>query len=500
LKTTVKQSNTGWRVIILLLGLLAAVRVVLFSAAFPFFSVVDEQAHFDLVTRYAHAEPPRTLSHISEVAMPYVVCFGTPEYLHTPESQPGGVFRPPWKLAPDELKVWMAPRTQFWRETFRNHEASQPPLYYTLAGGWWRIGQALGCKENSRLLWLRCLNALILMAVVGLAGVTAIKVFPDNRFIQVAVPALAAFFPQSMFYAINNDMLCPLTFGAAFLLLTTFCEAEKPGAGLAAATGLALAAVFLTKINNLPLLAVAGGWVGLKTLSLFRAGRLRATLTPLAVLFACATVPMAAWMAWCKCNFGDLTGTAEKVQFLNWQDKPVNEWLHHPLFTAQGCWFFLKTNLATFWQGEQLWHFQPLAIPEVGLVYVLLTLGALALTLAALVRPRSGFTTPQRRALAFGFLCCAAMLAFFALLSVKYDFQDCFYPSRAHPFFVSGRLLLGMLIPFLLLFAAGLDRLMLNFQMQTKFFLLVVLLGFMLGCEVATDLPVFGSEYNWWHQ
>jgi hypothetical protein len=132
--------------------------------------------------------------------------------------------------------------------------------------------------------------------------------------------------------------------------------------------------------------------------------------------------------------------------------------------------------------------------------YVVLTLGALALALVALVRPRSGFTSTQRRAVAFGFLCCIAMLAFFALLSVKYDFQDCFYPSREHPFFVSGRLMLGMLIPFLLVFAAGLDRLMLNFQMPTKIFLLVLLLGFMLGSEVATDLPVFGSEYNWLNQ
>jgi hypothetical protein len=41
---------------------------------------------------------------------------------------------------------------------------------------------------------------------------------------------------------------------------------------------------------------------------------------------------------------------------------------------------------------------------------------------------------------------------------------------------------------------------MLNFQMNTKFFMLVLLLGFMLGCEVATDLPVFGSEYNWLNQ
>ena len=91
------------------------------------------------------------------------------------------------------------------------------------------------------------------------------------------------------------------------------------------------------------------------------------------------------------------------------------------------------------------------------------------------------------------------MLGFFALLSVKYDFQDCFYPSREKPFFVSGRLLLGMLVPFLILVVAGLDRLMKNFQANTKYFVLLVLLGFLVASEIATDLPVFSSAYNWFH-
>ena len=91
------------------------------------------------------------------------------------------------------------------------------------------------------------------------------------------------------------------------------------------------------------------------------------------------------------------------------------------------------------------------------------------------------------------------MLAFFALLTVKYDFRDCFYPSTEKPYFVSGRLMLGMLIPFLLLFVAGFERLMSGFQTKTKYFMLVMLLGFMLASEITTDWPVFGSEYNWFH-
>jgi hypothetical protein len=484
---------------ILLLCLLAAIHVLVFSAAFPFFGVVDEQAQFDLVVRYSQADPPRTLTHISAGALPYIVYFGTPEYLSSPEQQPGGVFVTPWSMTPQNAVRRLAPQKQMWRDVVLNYEAAQPPLYYICAGGWWRLWQALGLTDGPLLYSLRFLNALILMAIVWLAGITALKLFPDNSFMQVAVPALAAFFPQSIFYAINNDVLSPLTSGVAFLLLLSFWEAEIPSRRLALATGLSLAAVFLTKLSNLPLLAVAGLFVALKLLSLQWHGRLRESLVSLVALLLSATLPLVAWTVWCQTNFGDPTGTAQKISFLHWTHKPPGEWLQHPLFTAPGFWIFLKGNLATLWQGELLWHRQPLANPAVDSTYAVLTLGALAFTLVALLRPRSSFSTPQRAAVTMAFLCFVAMFAFFALLSVKYDFQDCFYPSRAHPYFTSGRLMLGMFIPFLILFACGLDRLMNLFQNSTKYLLLLALLAFMLASEITIDLPVFASEFNWFH-
>jgi hypothetical protein len=212
-----------------------------------------------------------------------------------------------------------------------------------------------------------------------------------------------------------------------------------------------------------------------------------------------AALPTAAWMAWCRINFGDFTGANLKIHFLGWTQQPFAEWFHHPLFSGSGCWYFLKRNIATFWQGEMLWHRQPLALPGVDSTYVALTLGALALTLGAwLARPRQ-FTAAQRVALGFSFLCVLASFAFFALLSVKYDFHDCFYPSREHPFFVSGRLMLGMLVPFLVLFACGLDGLMYRFQNSTKFAVLFALLAFMLVSEITIDGPVFANQYNWFH-
>ena len=488
------------RIAVLLLCLLGAIHVFIFSAAFPFFSVVDEQVHFDLAVRYSQGDIPRSLTPPSAEALPFLVIYGTPEYLTPPASQPGGVTPPPpWKQPPETVRDRLAAKETAYLQVFKNHEAASPPLYYCLAGGWWRLGKLLKLDGGQLLYWMRFLNIPLVALLVWLGWLAARSVFPENLFIRVTVPLLIAFLPQSAFYAINNDILTPLTFGAAFVLLLKFFETEKFSLALAAGTGLALAAAFLAKTSNLPLLAAVGVFLALKIMGLVRRGKIRGAFLPLVVLLFTAAVPMAAWMAWCKTNFGDYTGSSPKIQFLGWTDQPSAFWLSHPLFTAHGLWYFLSRNVATFWQGEMLWHRQPLAMPGVDSAYVLLTLGTLAVTLATLLRRPPFFVTPQRAALWLGFLCVAAAFAFFALLSVKYDFQNCFYPSRQHPFFVSGRLMLGMLVPFLLLFASGLDVLTKHFGYATKFFTLSALVAFMLASEIAIDWPVFSNDYNWFH-
>ena len=109
-------------------------------------------------------------------------------------------------------------------------------------------------------------------------------------------------------------------------------------------------------------------------------------------------------------------------------------------------------------------------------------------------------TASQRQALWFGFESFIAAAGFLGFLSIIYDFQDCFYPSRAHPYFTSGRLMLGALIPFLLLFVYGLDC-ALNW-LKARWVKPVVLIGmilFMLISEIATDRMMFSNAYNWFH-
>ena len=329
------------RRIVLLLCLLAAVHVFVFSAAFPFFNTVDEQIHFDLAVKYSEGHVPRALERVSTNATPYVVIYGTHEYLWASNTFPIEQFPPPWtqpmeKIAP-ELLSWQAS----WNNV-TNHEVSQPPLYYTLAGSWWQLGRACGFHDGFLLYWLRFLNVLFVVALVWLGFVAARMIFPENLFLKIGVPALLAFFPQTAFYSIQNDVLSPLCFGAAFICLVKLLRADAPGVRLGMAAGLALAATYLTKISNLPLLAVSGAVVLFKISRLARAGKLRTAFPALAALALCAGLPIGGWLAWTKCHFGDFTGTAAKIQFLGWTHKPFGEWWQHPIFTPHGLWTFLS--------------------------------------------------------------------------------------------------------------------------------------------------------------
>ena len=358
-----KIADAHERKIIFFIALLAAVHVFIFSAAFPFFNNVDEQIHFDLAVKYAQGHVPRALEPVSDNAVNYIVLYSASAYVGNPTNYSDGQFPPPpWTQPMEKIRPALVAKTASWRAV-TNYEASQPPLYYTLAALWWNLGKAGGLHDGSLLYWLRFLNVVFIIVLVWLGYLAARLVFPENKFLQISVPALIAFIPQTAFYSIQNDVLSPLCFGAAFICLVKLLRAENPGVRLGTVTGLALAATFLTKISNLPLLAVSALAILFKAVQLARAGKFRAAFPSLAALALCAGLPMAAWLAWCKHTFGDFSGTAAKIQFLGWTHKPFGEWWHHPIFTPHGLWTFLSGLMATFWQGEFMWHRQPLALP-----------------------------------------------------------------------------------------------------------------------------------------
>ena len=492
-------SQAGERKIIFLTGLVAAVHVFIFSAAFPFFNNVDEQIHFDLALKYAEGHVPRALEPVSENAVDYIVLYSASAYVGNPTNYADGQFPPPpWTQPMEKIRPALIAKTAAWRAV-TNYEASQPPLYYTLAALWWDLGKLCGLHDGGLLYWLRFLNVVCIIALVWLGYLAARLVFPENRFLQVSVPALIAFIPQTAFYSIQNDVLSPLCFGAAFICLVKLMRAEIPGVRLGILTGLALAVTFLTKISNLSLLAISALVVLLKAAQLVRVGKFRAALPSLLALALCAGAPMAAWLAWCKFAFGDFSGTVAKIQFLGWTHKPFADWWHHPIFTPHGLWTFLSGLMATFWQGEFMWHRQPLASPVADVIYFILTIVLVGLALLNLSAQSKIRTASQRQALWLGFGCVAAAIAFLGFLSIIYDFHDCFYPSREHPYFTSGRLMLGALIPFLLLFTFGLNCVLNKFSDAAKYFVLAAIILFMLIAEITIDWPVFPNTYNWFH-
>src|ERR1035438_9009412 len=130
-----KRSKLNERHLVMALCCLAAIRVFVFSAAFPFFNNVDEGAHFDLVLKYSHGLVPRKLDLVSIEASKYITLYGTPEYFLKPQQFP---FPFPIWAAPEPTKAAIVARRANARSP--NHESSRSPLYYAVAALWLRLG------------------------------------------------------------------------------------------------------------------------------------------------------------------------------------------------------------------------------------------------------------------------------------------------------------------------------------------------------------------------
>jgi hypothetical protein len=483
---------------ILLFCFLAAIHVFIFSAAFPFFNNVDEPVHCDLVLRYSNGKVPRGPALILKDTVEYIAFYNSWSYNN---DAPGESLNSPppaplWTESPEKKSYdFQADCAQL--QFVEDYEVSQTPLYYSAASAWWDAGKGLGIHGGRLLYWLRFFNIIEIIALVWLAYLAARMVFPEKPFIRLGAPALLIFMPQTAFYSIGNDILPALCFGIAFICLLKWPENLSLKLGLI--TGLAFAAAWLAKETTLPQLAVAVAFVLFETWRLARRGKTGVFLAPVTAFLFCAAVPIVSWMIWSKIHFGDFTGSKLKMEHFGWTIKSFGEWWHHPIFTPAGFWTYLSGQFSTFWQGEFFWNNQPLILPGTRAIYTMFSLVLMIAALPTLLPDSPNVSPSQRRALLISVLCFAAGLGFFALMSVAYDFHDCPYPSRHYPYFTSGRLLLGALIPFLLLIVYGLDRLLMRFGNTAKFLALAAIMCAMLAVEIMTDWPVFSSPYNWFH-
>jgi predicted membrane protein DUF2142 len=488
------------RKLILLFCALAALRVLIFSAAFPLFNNVDEQAHVDLVMKYARGEVPRALGTYSPESAHYFSLYGSPEYFTSPDHLNAGTFPPPNWTLPVEQRDAVVKRSAAWWESNQNHESGEPPLYYTVAGLWLNLGRAFGVSGALLLYSVRFLNVFVAAILVWLGFLAAKLVFPDNDFIRIGVPLLLAIWPQSTLYSITSDSLSPLCFGIAFVGLLKFFETDRGSLFVAAWTGLALASTCLAKTTNLALLLVAGLALIFAIKRFSERRTLRGHLAAIAVLIGSVAVPIALWFAWNLHTFGDLTATASKVDFLDWTRKPLNKWWPHPIFTFVGLKEFWLPSIASFWGGEFIWHGQRLASQLSDGFYWLSSALVILFAAISLISRRAKLTPFQRQSLWLALTSFVVLVLLLVVLSVAFDFGQCVYPSREHPYFTSGRLLSAAAVPFFLFYAYALDR-VLSWIPATwpRWILLTGIVLFLAVSQWVLNWQAFSSQYNFFH-
>jgi hypothetical protein len=106
----------------------------------------------------------------------------------------------------------------------------------------------------------------------------------------------------------------------------------------------------------------------------------------------------------------------------------------------------------------------------------------------------------QRQCLGLALFSFAAAVISLAMLSIIFDFGQCLFPSRSYPFFASGRLLSGAVIPFMLLYLYGLDTALRFTRISWVRYLVLGGIGlFITASEVVLSIPVFSSPYNFFH-
>lgn len=485
--------------VVLALAALAALRVFLFSAAFPLFANVDEHMHVDIALKYARGYLPQPGSEGYEPEMgTWVGIYHSPEYLHRRDAE-DPLPPPPWRR-PRGAMVGAIQGREALLDRRSNVDAFEPPFYYATAGAWLRLGRAMGLEGGYLLYWVRALNIVTAFVLVLSAYWFLRDVYPGDRLMRLGVPLLLAVFPQDTLYYVTSDALSPLLGSVAFFLALRTARRPEAGAEIYAAAGLVTAAAFLTKYTNVFLIAVCA-------LASWHAARSRLGLLPgrgqggkLALLWLLILMPCALWLIRNQLVLGDFTGTARKLEMMTWERKSLAEYWPHPIFTPAGFLYFAKELTATFWRGELAWYHTTLSWKAADLVYVGSSLLFVTLAMVGLRR------RAQRRlaALAEG-LGLAAVLtagAVLAVLSLMFVFPEVHNPSAARPFFVQGRLVCGATLPFLLLYVRGIEvatsRLPRGRE-AAAWACVAAVAALAAISEIALTWNVFASPYNWFH-
>jgi hypothetical protein len=477
---------------------LGALRVLLFAAGFPLFNNVDEASHYEMVYEYSRGFLPgegllRTDPEMARVFSLY----GTDEYLVTEDVLERFHRDVPLPALPPDLREYYYPRRlQFWIAQ-SNIETQSPPVYYMVAGAWYRLGTLLGLGDWAIAYWVRFLNAILYAGFVWIAFLFVKEVYPERIFLCAGVPLLLAVFPQDVFYGVNRDVLSPLLAATFLLLLFRALRSETGSHRELVAAGALAGVAFLTDVSNFVLFGALLMAVLIRSKKAERRGNPGDEQTMLAIsLLAAAALPFA-WMVRNRLVMGDLTASRAKMFYLGWIVKPLAEMWHHPIFTPSGLWYFTRELIGSFWRGEYSWAHGALRNGSAEIFYCYSTPVVMTVFLAYFFSQRNEASNLRRLSGWVLLYLLAASVLFMAVISLPFDFQDCPYPSRAQPYFVSGRIIIGTQLPFVVMYLMGLESL---WRPMRKFvhpiFPLVAICIGIVCAEAGIAAVVFHSHFN----
>jgi hypothetical protein len=432
-------------------------RILIFSAAFPLFNPLDEQDHYETVHNYAKEIVSGRELPLSDPEMARAFAlYGSPEYLVSRERlQAAHLDAPVPQLAPEIRDAQFQKRFNYWI-TQRVTEAQSPPVYYMVAAAWYKVGGWLGMKDWVLVYWVRFLNAILYAVFVWVSYLFVKQVYPARDFLCVAIAGFLAVFPQDVFFGVNRDILSPLLAALVLLLLFRALQEEVPRGVSLVAGGFLTGMAFLTDIPNGVLFGVL---VVVLLIRIVRAARGHDGVHEYAIIAAtvvAAAVPPLYWMARNRAVMGDFTGSKAKIALLGWTVKPWPEIFHHPIFSLDGASYFLRHLIPMYWRGEYFWQgsLQHWAVADG--FYVLSSILAVVVFAVNLWRIRAE-DGQQRLSGAVSLYLVVASVLFLVGISLPFDFHQCIYPSRELPYFVSGRIICGTLLPFALIYVGALE-------------------------------------------
>jgi hypothetical protein len=187
---------------------------------------------------------------------------------------------------------------------------------------------------------------------------------------------------------------------------------------------------------------------------------------------------------------------------MGWTPKSIGEYGNHPIFTPGGLLVFWRGLATTLWRGEFLWHRIPLASGPFDNFYFVSSTLLLLSFIAGSLLGGSRVSAETRSVAMFCLAPFALSVALLILFSISYDFGTGLfnYPSHESPYFAQGRLILGALVPFLIVYLSGLESFLGWLRLSfIRLPLLILMVDLVAIAEIVYSLDVFASQYNWYH-